>query len=126
MTPTTSFIIGLIASVSSCLAIVGGLVLSLSAKISEDNVSDTKTFILFHIGRLVSFAILGGLLGLLGNAIGINFTFTAILGIIASLIMLALGFNLVGIFARNKVTLHAGIFQKINNVVYFNQTDYGS
>ena len=94
---------------------MGGLVLSLSAKISEDNVSDTKTFILFHIGRLVSFAILGGLLGLLGNAIGINFTFTAILGIIASLIMLALGFNLVGIFARNKVTLHAGIFQKINS-----------
>ena len=115
VTPTTSFIIGMIASVSSCLAIVGGLVLSLSAKISEDNVSDTKTFILFHIGRLVSFAILGGLLGLLGNAIGINFTFTAILGIIASLIMLALGFNLVGIFARNKVTLHAGIFQKINS-----------
>src|SRR3989338_1609678 len=44
VTPATSFIIGLIASVSSCLAIVGGLVLSLSAKISEDNVSDTKTF----------------------------------------------------------------------------------
>src|SRR3989338_10504920 len=32
-TPATSFIIGLIASVSSCLAIVGGLVLSLSAKV---------------------------------------------------------------------------------------------
>src|SRR3989344_8652069 len=46
MTSTTSFIIGLIASVSSCLAIVGGLVLSLSAKISQDNVSDTKTFLL--------------------------------------------------------------------------------
>jgi hypothetical protein len=29
VTPTTSFIIGLIASLSSCLAIVGGLVLSL-------------------------------------------------------------------------------------------------
>src|SRR3989338_1603617 len=37
-TPQASLIIGLIASVSSCLAIVGGLVLSLSAKISEDNV----------------------------------------------------------------------------------------
>src|SRR3989344_1503379 len=39
-TPVTSFIIGLIASVSTCLAIVGGLVLSLSAKVSQDNVSD--------------------------------------------------------------------------------------
>jgi len=62
-TPVTSFIIGLIASVSSCLAIVGGLVLSLSAKVSQDNVSDTKTFILFHMGRLISFALLGGVLG---------------------------------------------------------------
>lgn len=109
-TPTTSFIIGLIASVSSCLAIVGGLVLSLSAKISQDNVSDTKTFILFHVGRLVSFALLGGVLGLLGSALGINFTFTAILGILASLVMLLLGLNLVGVFTKNKIVLHSGIF----------------
>lgn len=109
-TPQASFIIGLIASVSSCLAIVGGLVLSLSAKISEDNVSDTKTFFIFHLGRLASFAVLGGTLGLIGNAIGINFTFGAILGIIASLVMLTLGLNLMGIFAKNKITLPSGIF----------------
>ncbi len=109
-TPVTSFIIGLIASVSSCLAIVGGLVLSLSAKISQDNVSDTKTFVLFHAGRLVSFAILGGLLGILGSAIGINFTFTTILGLLASMVMLLLGLNLVGVFAKNKVALPSGLF----------------
>ncbi len=111
VTPTTSFIIGLIASVSSCLAIVGGLVLSLSAKISQDNVSDKKTFILFHAGRIVSFAVLGGVLGAIGSAIGINFTFTAVLGIIASLIMLALGLNLVGVFEKNNITLPSGIFK---------------
>jgi cation transport ATPase len=66
-TPVTSFIIGLIASVSSCLAIVGGLVLSLSAKISEDKVNDTKTFLLFHSGRLISFGFLGGVLGASGR-----------------------------------------------------------
>ncbi len=109
-TPMTSFLIGLIASVSSCLAIVGGLVLSLSAKISEDNVNDTKTFVLFHAGRLFSFALLGGVLGLIGNAIGINFTFTAILGIVASLVMLMLGLNLVGVFSKNKIALSSGIF----------------
>lgn len=109
-TPITSFIIGLIASVSSCLAIVGGLVLSLSAKVSQDNVSDTKTFVLFHTGRLVSFAILGGVLGAVGSAIGINFTFTAILGLLASVVMLLLGLNLVGVFAKNKIALPSGIF----------------
>src|SRR3989344_4289390 len=115
VTPAISFIIGLVASVSSCLAVVGGLVLSLSAKISQDNVSDTKTFILFHFGRLFSFALLGGVLGLVGNAIGINFTFTAILGILASIVMLFLGLNLVGVFTKNKITLHSGIFQKVSS-----------
>jgi sulfite exporter TauE/SafE/copper chaperone CopZ len=109
-TPITSFIIGLIASVSSCLAVVGGLVLSLSAKVSQDKVSDTKTFLLFHAGRLISFAILGGVLGVVGSAIGINFTFTTILGLLASLTMLLLGLNLVGVFEKNKIALPPGIF----------------
>lgn len=109
-TPTTSFVIGLIASVSSCLAIVGGLVLSLSAKVSQDKISDTKTFLLFHVGRLFSFAILGGILGAVGSAIGVSFTFSAILGLIASTVMLLLGLNLVGMFAKNKITLPSGIF----------------
>ncbi|OGI76162.1 hypothetical protein A3C67_02025 [Candidatus Nomurabacteria bacterium RIFCSPHIGHO2_02_FULL_42_19] len=116
ITPITSLIVGLIASVSTCLTIVGGLVLSLSAKVSQDEVSDTKTFLLFHTGRLISFALLGGLLGVIGNAIGINFTFTAILGIIASLVMLWLGLNLTGVFSRNHVTLPGGIFQKVFSV----------
>lgn len=110
ITPITSFMIGLVASVSSCLAVVGGLVLSLSAKISQDKVSDTKTFILFHLGRIVSFTLLGGLLGILGGAIGLNFTLSAILGILASVIMLILGINLLGIFEKNKITLPDGIF----------------
>ena len=120
-TPATSFIIGLIASISSCLAIVGGLVLSLSAKISQDNVSDTKTFLLFHTGRLASFALLGGVLGLIGNAIGINFTLTAILGIVASIVMLMLGLNLVGVFAKNKLALLSmpvGIFNFIRGIAH--------
>lgn len=117
-TPVTSFIIGLIASVSSCLAIVGGLVLSLSAKISQDNVSDTKTFVLFHTGRLISFAMLGGVLGIVGSAIGINFILTGILGLLASVVMLLLGLNLVGVFAKNKIALPSGLFNFFRRIKY--------
>jgi len=109
-TPVTGFIIGLIASVSSCLAIVGGLVLSLSAKVTQDNKSPTRPFILFHSGRLFGFAILGGILGLIGEAIGINFLFSAILGLIASVVMIILGLNLIGIFKKSKITLPSNIF----------------
>lgn len=110
ITPITSFIIGLIASVSSCLAVVGGLVLSLSTKISQDKVSDTKTFALFHVGRIISFALLGGLLGAMGRLISINFTLSALLGILASVVMLILGLSLVGVFKKSKISLPLGIF----------------
>ena len=125
MTPVTSFIIGLIASVSSCLAVVGGLVLSISAKVSQDNAKiATKTFILFHIGRLTSFAILGGVLGLVGHAIGINFTFTTILGILASVVMLLLGLNLIGVFSKNKITLPVGIFNFFRKIEHKTLTPF--
>ncbi len=116
VTPTTSFLIGLIASVSTCLAIVGGLVLSLSAKISQDNVSDTKIFVLFHSGRLISFAILGGVLGVIGDVVGIIFTLSAILGLVASLVMLLLGLNLVGVFKKNKISIPVTLFNFFKGV----------
>jgi len=116
ITPVTSFIIGLVASVSSCLAVVGGLVLSLSATVSQDKVSDVKPMVLFHGGRLVSFAVLGGLLGTIGGAVGINFTVSAVLGIIASTIMIVLGLNLIGVFQKNMIALPAHLFNVFRKV----------
>ncbi len=110
VTPATSFIIGLIASVSSCLAVVGGLVLSISATVSQDEISDKKPMLLFHVGRLISFAVLGGVLGAIGGAISISFTITAILGIFASVVMIILGLNLLGVFENNVFTLPSGVF----------------
>lgn len=115
-TPVTSFMIGIIASLSSCLAIVGGLVLSLSAKVAQDGGSTKKPFILFHGGRLMGFSLLGGILGLIGEAIGINFMFSAILGLVASLVMVMLGLNLVGVFKKNKITLPSNIFSFFRKV----------
>ncbi len=116
-TPTTSFIIGLIASVSSCLAMVGGLILSLSAKVVKDDGESTKKpFVLFHASRLIGFALLGGVLGLIGQAIGISFTFSAILGLIASIVMISLGLNLLGVFQKSKLTLPSGIFSLFRKI----------
>lgn len=111
ITPVTSFVIGLVASVSSCLAVVGGLVLSLSATVSQDNISGVKPMMLFHGGRLISFAVFGGVLGFIGSAIGINFIISAILGIIASTVMIVLGLNLVGVFDKNLISLPPGVFR---------------
>jgi len=116
VTPVTSLIVGLVASVSSCLAVVGGLVLSLSAQVAEDDKTNKKPFYLFHIGRLVGFALLGGVLGALGGAVGVSFTFGAVLGIVASLVMIILGLNLVGLLHKSAFTLPSGMFDYFRKV----------
>jgi sulfite exporter TauE/SafE len=120
-TPVTSFLIGIVASLSSCLAIVGGLVLSLSAKVAKDDSNNKRPLVMFHLGRVFGFAILGGVLGLVGEMVGINYVFSGILGIIASLVMISLGINLIGIFRNNLVTLPSFIFsffRKIEHETY--------
>jgi sulfite exporter TauE/SafE len=93
----TALIIGLIASVSTCLAIVGGLVLSVSVAYAKT--SDTKKpQIYFHIGRLVAFFVLGGVLGLVGKSLQLGSTGTTILTTLVAIIMLILGVNLLDIF----------------------------
>lgn len=110
-TASTALLVGLVASVSSCLAIVGGLVLSLSAEVSLDTGGSRRPIVLFHLGRVVGFTALGGLLGLLGSAIGVNFTLSTILSIVAALVMIVLGLNLLGVLRRNHITLPTSIFR---------------
>jgi uncharacterized protein len=96
--------------VSSCLAVVGGLVLSLSAKIAQEDRANTKVFYLFHAGRLAGFAVLGGALGLVGGALSINPEVVAVLNILAALVMLLLGLNLVGLLKGKTLKMPRRVF----------------
>lgn len=97
----TAFLIGLIASVSSCLAIVGGLVLSLSASSAKEG-GTWRTQSLFHAGRIGGFLVLGGLVGLVGNSLQLGLTANIVLGILVALVMLVLGINLLDVFHFTK------------------------
>jgi sulfite exporter TauE/SafE/copper chaperone CopZ len=98
---TTIFLIGIVASLSSCMAVVGGLLLSVSATFAKSD-DKIKPQILFHIGRLLSFFFLGGLLGALGATLTINNTVSLVLGFAVALVMIVLGLNLLGIFKWTK------------------------
>jgi len=92
----TSFLIGLIASVSSCLAVIWWIVLALWTVVAKE----TKSLLpqrLFHVGRLWWFFILWGLLGYLGSSFQLSPTFSTILNIVIWIIMLLLGLNLLGV-----------------------------
>ncbi len=93
----TAFVIGLIASVSTCMAVVGGLVLSMSATFAKEG-DKVRPQLMFHAGRIVSFFILGGIIGALGAVFTLNTTGTFALSLLIGSVMLILGINLLDVF----------------------------
>jgi len=101
VTYATALIIGLIASVSTCMAVVGGLLLSMSATFAKEG-DKVKPQLMFHLSRLVSFFVLGGVIGAIGAAFTLNVAATFILSLVIGLVMLILGLNLLDIFPQVK------------------------
>ncbi|MSU74172.1 hypothetical protein EXS57_00130 [Candidatus Kaiserbacteria bacterium] len=98
---STAFLIGVVASLSTCMAVVGGLVLSMSATFAREG-DKVRPQILFHVGRLVSFFVLGGVIGALGSAFTLGPTGTFLLGLLVGIVMLILGINLLDVFPSLK------------------------
>lgn len=102
----TYFLFGVAASLSSCAALVGGLVLSMSKDWNQPGSRKPFPLIQFNLGRLLGFTFLGGVLGLAGGVVSLSIEFTAILVIITSLVMLLLGVQMTGLIpALNKFQL---------------------
>ncbi len=93
----TAFVIGIIASLSTCMAVVGGLVLSMSATFAKEG-DRVRPQLMFHAGRLISFFVLGGVIGTIGSAFALNASATFVLSLIIAMVMLILGINLLDVF----------------------------
>lgn len=94
--------VGVVASFSTCLALTGGLIIGLSAKLkqADGNASIKDLGLLqlrFQAGRLLSFFFLGGLLGLLGQGIAYSLHAISFLSGLVALVMLYLGLNILGL-----------------------------
>jgi len=94
-------LLGGVASLSSCMAVVGGLTLSISASYAKAGNSQ-RPQIMFHVGRLVGFALLGGLLGAMGAGLRIQGQALVILNFLIAFIMLIMGLNLLDIVHWSK------------------------
>jgi sulfite exporter TauE/SafE len=92
----TAFVVGIIASLSTCMAVVGGLVLSMSATFAKEG-DKTKPQLLFHAGRIVSFFILGGIIGSIGKAFTLSVSASFALNLVIGAVMLVMGLNLLDI-----------------------------
>ena len=97
------FALGLVAAVSTCLAVTGGLLLAVAAKYNErfpnlTGLQKLKPHIYFNVGRIASYTVLGGAVGALGSALTFSPKVTGFVTIAASLVMIVLGFQLLKLF----------------------------
>ncbi|MBI2459569.1 MAG: sulfite exporter TauE/SafE family protein [Parcubacteria group bacterium] len=110
-------LVGLTAGFSTCMALVGGLVLGLSARHNElhpeaSAIEKFRPHLFFNLGRIVSYIFLGGLLGLLGSVIQLSNTALGLITIAVGLVMLIMGLQLIEIFPwahKLKLTLPKGL-----------------
>jgi sulfite exporter TauE/SafE/copper chaperone CopZ len=120
----SAFLIGLIASVSTCLAVVGSLVLSVSANFAKEG-DKMRPQALFHVGRLIAFFVFGGVIGALGSAFQLGATGTFVLSLFVAIILLVLGINLLDVFPWAKklqLTLPSFIGKHIRGLKNINHT----
>lgn len=99
------FVIGLIAGTSSCLAVTGGLLLALAAKHNELHQAETnwekfKPLLHFNVGRLFSYFVLGGLVGVFGQSITLTTKMSGAMSIAVAFIMLYLALTILQIIPK--------------------------
>lgn len=103
-------LIGLVAGGSSCLAVTGGLLLAVAAKHNESHRAETRwqkfqPLLHFNVGRLVSYFVLGGAVGLIGQTITLSPAVNGVLNILVAFVMLYLGLSILGILPRGLIPL---------------------
>ena len=99
------FLIGLVAGTSSCLAVTGGLLLALAAKHNEMHQAETprekfRPLLHFNIGRLISYFVLGGFIGVLGQSIILTTKMSGYMSIGVAFIMLYLALTILEILPK--------------------------
>ncbi len=102
--------LGLAAGVSTCMAMVGGLVLGLSAAHAASVTAAgaealpfatrMRPQLVFNLGRIGGFAVLGALLGALGSTMSLPARMLAVLVLGVAVVMALLGVRLTGISPR--------------------------
>jgi sulfite exporter TauE/SafE/copper chaperone CopZ/plastocyanin len=115
------FVLGVLAGFSTCAALVGGIVLSMSKQWMEiyssrdSTIEKLQPHLMFNVGRIVSYTILGGLLGLLGSRLQVSFKFTSFLVIAISIMMVVLALQMLGVktFRKFQFTLPKSITRYI-------------
>lgn len=96
------FIIGLFTSVH-CIAMCGGINLSqciASSGTNEDHkkVSAVRPAFLYNLGRVISYTMLGGIVGGIGSVVSMTNSLQGLVQVLAGIFMIIMGLNMLAIF----------------------------
>lgn len=97
------FVIGLIASVSSCAAATGALLVGMTTAYNERRAAagsfdKLKPALLFNLGRILSYTFFGAVIGALGTLFTLSPQLNGGITLVAALVMLLLGVQLLKLF----------------------------
>ncbi|EKN69848.1 heavy metal transporter [Neobacillus bataviensis LMG 21833] len=97
------FIVGLITSLH-CVGMCGGIMLSQTiGKESKNKFEAIKPAILYNLGRVTAYTIIGGIVGAIGSVFALSLTTKSTMQILAGVFMIMMGFNMAGFKAFRKV-----------------------
>ncbi len=88
------FVTGLLTSIH-CISMCGSV--NLVATVNNDNKRSIKRPLLYNTGRIISYTIIGGLVGLVGKIISFNNIINGIIIILASIVMLLMALTMLNI-----------------------------
>jgi sulfite exporter TauE/SafE/plastocyanin domain-containing protein/copper chaperone CopZ len=95
------FVVGLLTSLH-CVGMCGGINLSqcVSNKLGKEstNLAKLKPSLLYNAGRVVSYTLIGGVVGALGSVISFSGTAKGIVVIVSGVFMIILGLNMLNVF----------------------------
>lgn len=90
------FSVGLLSSLH-CIGMCGGIMMSQSISIKDDSlINKLKPSLLYNLGRLISYTILGGIVGGIGSVFSLSSTMQILIYIFAGIFMIFMGFNMSG------------------------------
>jgi sulfite exporter TauE/SafE/copper chaperone CopZ len=94
------FIVGALTSLH-CIAMCGGI--NLSQCVSHGNVDDgkmgkLKPSLLYNAGRVVSYTIIGGIVGAIGSVVSFSGMAKGLVAVLAGIFMIVMGLNMLNIF----------------------------
>ena len=108
------FVVGLLSSLH-CVGMCGGIMLTQT--LDKDNLlvskkSSFNTALKYNLGRVISYTLLGGIIGALGSVFSISMKMQGFIQLFAALFMVIAGLNMFGIKLFKNINLSIPFMKK--------------